>query len=114
MNSFTRLRLHPDRTTAAMPARRADQRTRLTISIRLQEDGLLALATARTAADGATLSFPRVPAKVPSPSDLPTFVIAVCHHGESHKQHADAAISMAETRTPPNLGASCHLLALGR
>jgi hypothetical protein len=25
---------------------------------------------------GATLSFPRVPAKVPSPSDLPTFVIA--------------------------------------
>ena len=58
-------------------------------------------ATLRMAGIGATLSFPRVPAKVPSPSDLPTFVIAVCHHGESHKQHADAAISMAETRTPP-------------
>ena len=27
---------------------------------------------------GATLSFPRVPAKVPSPSDLPTFVIVHC------------------------------------
>jgi len=37
---------------------------------------------------GATLSFPRVPAKVPSPSDLPTFVIAVCHHGESHNRES--------------------------
>jgi hypothetical protein len=27
---------------------------------------------------GATLSLPRVPAKVPSPSDLPTFVIVHC------------------------------------
>jgi hypothetical protein len=27
---------------------------------------------------GATLSFPRVPAKVPSPPDLPTFVIVHC------------------------------------
>jgi len=27
---------------------------------------------------GATLSFPRFPAKVPSPSDLPTFVIVHC------------------------------------
>jgi len=30
------------------------------------------------AAFGATLPFPRVPAKVPSPSDLPTFVIVHC------------------------------------
>jgi len=32
----------------------------------------------RLAANGATLSFLRVPAKVPSPSDLPTFAIVRC------------------------------------
>jgi hypothetical protein len=34
--------------------------------------------TGRMTVIGATLSFPRVPTKVPSPSDLPTFVIVHC------------------------------------
>jgi hypothetical protein len=35
----------------------------------------------RTAEIGATSSLPRVPAKVPLPSDLPTFVIVHCKTG---------------------------------
>jgi hypothetical protein len=48
---------------------------------------------------GATLSLPRVPAKVPSRSDLPTFVIVRCQHAGGCGEEIELANDLDQRRT---------------
>ena len=50
-------------------------------------------------AAGATLSLPRVPAKVPSRSDLPTFVIVRCQHAGGCGEEIELANDLDQRRT---------------
>jgi hypothetical protein len=47
----------------------------------------------------ATLSLPRVPAKVPSRSDLPTFVIVRCQHAGGCGEEIELANDLDQRRT---------------